>query len=123
MAEQGIQDPWTIALTAVLVEGIIFILLTLCKFREALVNDVPENLKMGIAAGIGLFIALVGLANAGVVVGHEQGAEGRRDGRGREHRPRLHARCGQDGGVDGQDVHHGRLGQCRGRGGQPLYAD
>ena len=68
MAEQGIQDPWTIALTAVLVEGIIFILLTLCKFREALVNDVPENLKMGIAAGIGLFIALVGLANAGVVV-------------------------------------------------------
>ncbi|WP_242369538.1 NCS2 family permease [Adlercreutzia muris] len=68
MAEQGIQDPWIIALTAVLVEGVIFILLTLCKFREALVNDVPENLKMGIAAGIGLFIALVGLANAGVVV-------------------------------------------------------
>ena len=41
MAQQGIQDPWTIALAAVLVEGIIFILLTLCKFREALVNDVP----------------------------------------------------------------------------------
>ena len=68
MAQQGIQDPWTIALAAVLVEGIIFILLTLCKFREALVNDVPQNLKLGIAAGIGLFIALVGLANAGVVV-------------------------------------------------------
>ena len=68
MAQQGIQDPWTIALAAVLVEGVIFILLTLCKFREALVNDVPQNLKLGIAAGIGLFIALVGLANAGVVV-------------------------------------------------------
>ncbi len=70
MAEQGIQDPWTIALTAVLVEGVIFILLTLCKFREALVNDVPKNLKTGIAVGIGLFIALVGLENAGVVVGN-----------------------------------------------------
>lgn len=67
LAQQGINDPWTIALTAVLVEGLIFILLTLCKFREALVNDVPKNLKLGIAAGIGLFIALVGLENAGVV--------------------------------------------------------
>lgn len=70
MAQQGIQDPWTIALTAVLVEGVIFVLLTLCKFREALVNDVPRNLKTGIAVGIGLFIALVGLENAGVVVGN-----------------------------------------------------
>lgn len=70
MAQEGIQDPWTIALTAVLVEGVIFILLTLCKFREALVNDVPENLKAGIAVGIGLFIAIVGLENAGVVVGN-----------------------------------------------------
>lgn len=67
LAQEGINDPWTVALTAVLVEGLIFILLTLCKFREALVNDVPKNLKLGIAAGIGLFIALVGLENAGVV--------------------------------------------------------
>ena len=48
------------------------------------------------------------------VEGHEQGAEGRRDGCGREHRPRLHARCGQDGGVDGQDVHHGQEGDGAG---------
>lgn len=68
MAQAGVQDPWQIALTAVLVEGIVFILLTLCKFREALVNDVPQNLKYGISAGIGLFIAFVGLKSAGVVV-------------------------------------------------------
>lgn len=71
LAEAGVNDPWTVALTAVLVEGIIFVLLTLCKFREALVNDVPTNLKNGIAVGIGLFIALVGLKNGGVVIGSE----------------------------------------------------
>ncbi|MGI6721463.1 MAG: NCS2 family permease [Anaerovoracaceae bacterium] len=68
LAKMGIQDPYKIALTAVLVEGIIFILLTFCKFREALVNDVPANLKLGITAGIGLFIAIVGLKGAGIVV-------------------------------------------------------
>lgn len=62
------SDPYTIALTAVLVEGVIFILLTFCKFREALVNDVPKNLKLGITAGIGLFIAIVGLKSAGIVI-------------------------------------------------------
>ena len=71
MAEAGIDDPWTIALTAVLVEGIIFILLSLCKFRETLVNKVPANLKMGITVGIGLFITLVGLEGAGVVIGDD----------------------------------------------------
>lgn len=68
MAEAGINDPWQIALAAVLVEGVLFILLTLCKFRDALVNDVPMNLKYGISAGIGLFIAIVGLKSAGIVV-------------------------------------------------------
>ena len=58
---------WQVALTAVLVEGIIFILLSLFKFRETLVNAVPANLKLGITAGIGLFITLVGLKGAGVV--------------------------------------------------------
>jgi len=67
MAKAGIDNPWQIALTAVLVEGIIFILLTLCKFREALVNNVPKNLKLGITSGIGLFIAIVGLKDAGIV--------------------------------------------------------
>ncbi len=69
MAEAGIEDPWTIALTAVLVEGIIFIILSLFKFRETLVNKVPMNLKLGITVGIGLFITLVGLKSAGVVIG------------------------------------------------------
>ncbi len=67
MAEAGIQDPWQIALTAVLVEGIIFILLSLFKFRETLVNKVPANLKYGISAGIGLFIVIVGLKGAGII--------------------------------------------------------
>lgn len=68
MAAEGISDPWTVALAAVLVEGIIFILLSLSKFREALVNDVPKNLKLGISTGIGLFIVIVGLKGAGIVV-------------------------------------------------------
>ncbi len=67
LAQAGVNNPWEVALTAVLVEGIIFVLLTLCKFREALINDVPANLKLGISAGIGLFIAFVGLKGAGVV--------------------------------------------------------
>ena len=64
----GIEDPWKIALAAVLVEGIIFIILSLFKLRETIVNAIPENLKYGITSGIGLFIAFVGLKGAGVVV-------------------------------------------------------
>ncbi len=67
MAQAGIQDPWQIALTAVLVEGIVFIILSFFKFRETLVNKVPANLKYGISAGIGLFIAIVGLKGANIV--------------------------------------------------------
>ena len=69
MAKAGVTDPWQIALTAVLVEGIIFIILSLFKFRETLVNKVPANLKFGITAGIGLFITIVGLKGAGIVIG------------------------------------------------------
>lgn len=65
---QGIDDPWKIALAAVLVEGIIFIILSFFKLRETIVNAIPENLKYGITSGIGLFIAFVGLKGAGVVV-------------------------------------------------------
>ena len=63
----GITDPWKVALTAILVEGVIFIILSFFKFREALVNSVPANLKYGISAGIGLFISIVGLEGAGFV--------------------------------------------------------
>lgn len=66
IAEQGINEPWKIALTAVLVEGIIFIILSLFKFRETLVNAIPANLKFGITAGIGLFITIIGLEGAGI---------------------------------------------------------
>ena len=60
---------WQIVLTAILVEGLIFILLTLFKFREAIVNAIPKNLKYAITAGIGLFIAVIGLGSAGISVG------------------------------------------------------
>lgn len=62
---------YKVALTAVLVEGIIFIILSLFKFRETLINKVPANLKLGITAGIGLFITLIGLKGAGITIGSE----------------------------------------------------
>ena len=71
LSAQGIENPWRIALTAILVEGIIFIILSAFKFRETLVNSIPENLKYGITAGIGLFISIVGLKGAGVIVANE----------------------------------------------------
>jgi adenine/guanine/hypoxanthine permease len=64
----GMGYDWKFALTAVFVEGIIFILLTLCNLREAIVNSIPENLKKAIGAAIGLFIAFIGLQNAGIVI-------------------------------------------------------
>lgn len=64
----GEADAFTVALTAVFAEGVIFIILSLFKFREAIVNGIPQNIKLGISTGIGLFIALLGLINAGVTV-------------------------------------------------------
>ena len=63
--------PWQVALTAVFVEGIIFILLTACKVREAVVNAIPLNMKLAVTGGIGLFIAFLGLINGGIVVGDD----------------------------------------------------
>ena len=62
---------YQVALTAVFVEGIIFIIMSLFKFREALVNKLPQNLKLGITAGIGLFITIIALLNANVIVASE----------------------------------------------------
>ena len=59
---------YQVALTAVFVEGIIFMIMSLFKFREALVNKIPTNLKFGITAGIGLFITIIALINAKVIV-------------------------------------------------------
>ena len=68
---KDVPDPWTIALTAVFVEGCIFILMSFFKFREKIVNGIPQNLKLGITAGIGLFITIIALKGAGIVVADE----------------------------------------------------
>ena len=60
---------WQVALTAVFVEGIIFIILSLTSVREAIFNAIPQNLKAAVSVGIGLFIAFIGLQNANIVVG------------------------------------------------------
>lgn len=59
---------WQTALTAVFVEGIIFVLLTIFNVREAIVNSIPMNVKRAISVGIGLFIAFIGLQNSGIIV-------------------------------------------------------
>ena len=67
----GMGYSWQFALTAVLIEGIIFIILTITNVREAIVNAIPASLRNAIGAGIGLFIAFIGLSGAGIVVNDE----------------------------------------------------
>lgn len=62
---------WQVALAAVFIEGIIFILLTVFNVREAIVKCVPTNLQYAISAGIGMFIAFVGLKSSGIIVANE----------------------------------------------------
>ena len=64
----GMGYSWQLALTAVFLEGILFIVLSLFNVREAIIKAIPTNLKKAVAVGIGLFIALIGFANAGLVV-------------------------------------------------------
>lgn len=59
---------WQLALTAVFVEGIIFIIMSFFKVREAIIDSIPMNLKYAVSVGIGLFIAFIGLVNAGIVI-------------------------------------------------------
>ena len=59
---------WQVALAAVFVEGIIFILLSVTNVREAIFNAIPMNLKSAVSVGIGLFIAFIGLQNAKIVI-------------------------------------------------------
>lgn len=67
----GMGYSWQFALTAVLIEGLIFILLTVTNVREAIVNAIPQSLRHAIGAGIGLFIAFIGLSSAGVIVNND----------------------------------------------------
>lgn len=63
----GMGYSWQVALAAVFVEGVIFIILSLTNVRESIFNSIPMNLKHAVSAGIGLFIAFIGLQNAGIV--------------------------------------------------------
>ncbi len=65
---QGIN--WQVALGAVFISGICLILLTLLRFREVIINSIPDDLKIGIAAGIGLFITFIGFVQGGLVTDH-----------------------------------------------------
>ena len=67
----GMGHSWQFALTAVFLEGIIFILLTAFNIRELIVNAIPLPLKHAVSAGIGLFIAFIGLQNAGVITNND----------------------------------------------------
>lgn len=64
----GMGVSWQVALAAVFIEGILFIILTFTKIREEIVNSIPTTLKIGISAGIGLFITFIGLQSAGIIV-------------------------------------------------------
>lgn len=66
VGQMGIS--WQVALSAIFIEGIIFIILSVFKVREAVVNAIPKNMKLAVTGGIGLFIALIGMVNAGIVV-------------------------------------------------------
>ncbi|WP_027699573.1 NCS2 family permease [Weissella oryzae] len=64
----AMKVPWETAMAGVLIAAIIFLVLTLFKVREKIINLIPQDLKIAISAGIGLFIAFIGLANAGIIV-------------------------------------------------------
>ena len=66
----GMGYSWEFALTAVFLEGIIFIILTAFNIRELIVNSIPINLKHAVSVGIGLFIAFIGLKGTGLIVDH-----------------------------------------------------
>ncbi|WP_307397978.1 NCS2 family permease [Bacillus horti] len=67
----GMGIPWQTALAGTFVSGVIFFILTLFKIRETIINGIPEQMKLAVGAGIGLFIAFIGFQNAGIVVAEE----------------------------------------------------
>ena len=71
MKINGAPVTWQMALAAIFIEGAIFAVLTLTNIRELVMNAIPKSLKIGISAGIGLFIAFIGLQSAGIVVNND----------------------------------------------------
>ena len=71
MKINGAPVTWQMALAAIFIEGAIFAVLTLTNIREAVMNSIPKSLKIGISAGIGLFITFIGLQSAGIVVNND----------------------------------------------------
>lgn len=67
----GMGYNWQTALTAVFIEGIIFLVLTIFNVREAIVNSIPLNMKRAISVGIGLFIAFIGLQNSKIIINND----------------------------------------------------
>ena len=67
---KGMGFTWQAALGAVFISGLLFILVSLFKVREAIVNAIPRSLKFAISAGIGLFLAIIGLKSAGIITSH-----------------------------------------------------
>lgn len=67
---KGMGYSWQVALGAVFISGVVFVILTLVKVREMIIDSVPLSVRYAISAGIGLFIAFIGLKNAGIVVGN-----------------------------------------------------
>ena len=70
-AATGSDQAWKIALGAVFFSGCIFMVLTFTRIRVMIINAVPQAIKVGIAAGIGIFIAMIGLQYAGIIVASE----------------------------------------------------
>lgn len=66
----GMKVPWQTALGAVFLSGILFFILSVTPIREYVINSVPKSLKMAISAGIGLFLGIIALENAGIIVAH-----------------------------------------------------
>ena len=68
---QALGYTWQQSLAIMLIEGIIFLLITFLNIRELILNSIPQNLRYAISTGIGMFIAFIGLKNAGIIVANE----------------------------------------------------
>ena len=67
---KGMGFSWQAALGAVFISGCLFVIVSLFRLREAIVNSIPRSMKFAISAGVGLFLAIIGLKNAGIIAGH-----------------------------------------------------